>query len=330
MDVHELLNLYFKKDGAAAPPVSLLINQLLEAWAQVKDHEVNNELLEELVFKYAEAEKQLKQLNRDLLWQQKRIQQDLDAAADIQKSLLPHNTSIVERARVAWFFEPCDKIGGDIFNMIQLDDDHWAIYMLDVSGHGVPAAMVTVSVSQLMQLHTGFLMQRGQGSSTEVHIKSPVEVLDALDREFPFDRFNNFFTINYFILNTSNGKLNYANAGHPKPVILRNTGRLEELESNGPPIGIRSLNLNNDQISFDEEQAQISPGDKVILYTDGLVEYYDENEEFYGNDRFHSRLLELNGESVKDIINESIKSLKAFGKNKKPADDITLLGFELT
>ena len=177
MDVHELLNLYFKNDGSKAPPVSLLINELLEAWAQVKDHEVNNELLEELVFKYAEAEKQLKQLNRDLLWQQKRIQQDLDAAADIQKSLLPHNTKIVDRANVAWFFEPCDKIGGDIFNMIQLDDDYWAIYMLDVSGHGVPAAMVTVSVSQLMQLHTGFLMQRGPRSSAKVNIKSPVEVM---------------------------------------------------------------------------------------------------------------------------------------------------------
>ena len=330
MDIHELLNLYFKKDGSEAPPVSLLINELLEAWAQVKDHEVNNELLEELVFKYAEAEKQLKTLNRDLLWQQKRIQQDLDAAADIQKSLLPHNSNIVDRADVAWFFEPCDKIGGDIFNMIQLDEDHWAIYMLDVSGHGVPAAMVTVSVSQLMQLHSGFLMQRGPGSSPEVNIKSPVEVLNALDREFPFERFNNFFTINYFILNTSNGNLNYANAGHPKPLILRKNGTLEELESTGPPIGIRSLNLSDDRITFDEEQAQVSAGDKVILYTDGLVEYFNEHEEFYGNDRFYSRLLELNGAAIKDIINESIKSLKAFGKDKKPADDITLLGFELT
>lgn len=329
MDVHELLNFYFKIDGSEAPSVSPLINGLLEAWARVKDHEVNNELLEELVFKYVEAEKQLKQLNRDLLWQQKRIQQDLDAAADIQKSLLPHNTNIVDRAHVAWFFEPCDKIGGDIFNMIQLDDDHWAIYMLDVSGHGVPAAMVTVSVSQLMQLHTGFLIQRDPGSSSEVNIKSPVAVLNALDREFPFDRFNNFFTINYIILNTTNGKLKYANAGHPKPVILRKTGILEELESSGPPIGIRSLNLNDDRISFDEEQAQISPGDKVILFTDGLVEYCNKNEEFYGNDRFHNRLLELRGGSVKDIVHESIKSLKAFGKDNKPADDITLLGFEL-
>jgi sigma-B regulation protein RsbU (phosphoserine phosphatase) len=330
MDIQEMLNLYFQKDGDKPPPVSLLVNELLEAWAQVKDHEVNNHLLEELVFKYVETEKQLKELNRDLIWQQKRIQQDLDAAADIQKSLLPHNTNIVERANFAWFFEPCDKIGGDIFNLIQLDDDHWAIYMLDVSGHGVPAAMVTVSVSQLMQLHSGFLMHRDSGLPSGIEIKSPVKVLDALDREFPFERFNNFFTINYFILNTRNGILNYANAGHPKPVILRKNGTLEELESNGPPIGIRSLNLNDDQITFDEEQAQIFPGDKVILYTDGLVEYYNENDEFYGNDRFHSRLLELSGESVKDIINESMKSLKAFGKNKKPADDITLLGFELT
>jgi sigma-B regulation protein RsbU (phosphoserine phosphatase) len=329
MDVHKLLNLYFKKDGGKPPPVSLLINELLEAWAQVKDHEVNNQLLEELVFKYAEAEKQLKELNRDLTWQQKRIQQDLDAAADIQKSLLPHDTNIVEHADVAWFFEPCDKIGGDIFNLIQLDDDHWAIYMLDVSGHGVPAAMVTVSVSQLMQLHSGFLMQRDSGLPSGIEIKSPVKVLDALDLEFPFDRFNNFFTINYFILNTRNGILNYANAGHPKPVILRKKGSLEELESTGPPIGIRSLNLNDEQITFNEEQARISPGDKVILYTDGLVEYYNENDEFYGNDRFHSRLLELKDESIKDIVNESMRSLKEFGKNKKPADDITLLGFEL-
>jgi sigma-B regulation protein RsbU (phosphoserine phosphatase) len=329
MNLHELLNLYLKKNAPEKPAVSMLINELLEARAQLKDHEVNNQLLEELVFKYAEAEKQLKQLNRDLLWQQKRIQQDLDAAADIQRSLLPHETNMAAHADVAWFFEPCDKIGGDIFNMIQLDEDHWAIYMLDVSGHGVPAAMVTVSVSQLMQLHSGILMQSGTGTSPQVKIRSPAEVLNTLDREFPFDRFNNFFTINYFVLNTVNGDLNYANAGHPKPVILRQNGTLENLESNGPPIGISSLNLNDDPITFDDEHAHISPGDKVILYTDGLVEYYNENEAFYGIDRFHSRLLELNGKSVKDIVNESIKSLKAFGKNRRPADDITLLCFEL-
>jgi len=329
MDIHELLKLYLTKVDSEAPPVSVLMSEILECSARLQDQEVNNRLLEELVFKYAAAEKKLKKLNRELIWQQKRIQLDLDAAADIQKSLLPLKANIAEQVEVAWYFEPCDKIGGDIFNMIQLDNDHWVIYMLDVSGHGVPAAMVTVSVSQLMQLHTGFLIKKSADSSSNSKIMSPVEVLNELEREFPFDRFNNFFTINYFILNTETGILNYANAGHPRPIILHKNGGLEELTSGGPPIGTRSLRLQDDQFVFKEEQIQIYSGDKVILHTDGLVEYYNENDEFYGNDRFYNRLRELQEKPVSEIVNASIKSLKVFGNNRKPADDITLLGFEL-
>ena len=329
MEINDLLNLYIKKVDSGAPPVSALIIELLEAWAALKDHEVNNQLLEELVLKYAAVEKQLKQLNRELLWQQKRIYEDLQAAADIQKSLLPQRTDIYERVDVAWYFEPCDKIGGDIFNMIQPDEDHCIIYMLDVSGHGVPAAMVTVSVSQLMQLHTGFLIKAGTGTSLEHKIKSPAEVLDALDREFPFERFNNFFTINYLILNTKTGITNYANAGHPKPVLLRNNGSIEELESSGPPIGTRGLSFTDEKILFKAEQIQIYPGDKLMFYTDGLVEYYNNNHEYYGHSRFFDSLKEHAEKSVADIVDATINSLKLFGNNAKPADDVTLLGIEL-
>jgi sigma-B regulation protein RsbU (phosphoserine phosphatase) len=329
MELHDLLKLYIEKFDSEKPPVSVLINELLECQAMLKDHDVNNKLLEELVFKYAATEKKLKQLNRELIWQQHRIQEDLDAAADIQKSLLPQKTNITEQMDVAWYFEPCDKIGGDIFNMIQLDDGHWVIYILDVSGHGVPAAMVTVSVSQLMQLHTGFLIKKSAESSSDAQVMSPVEVLNALDQEFPFDRFNNFFTINYFVLNTKTGLVNHANAGHPKPVILRKKGLFEELTTSGPPIGTRDFRVTDEEIVFKEEQIQIYPGDKVILYTDGLVEYYDENYEFYGNKRFYDTLKEHQEKPVSDIVNTVIKSLKAFGNNVKTADDITLLGFEL-
>jgi sigma-B regulation protein RsbU (phosphoserine phosphatase) len=237
--------------------------------------------------------------------------------------------NIAAQMEVAWYFEPCDKIGGDIFNMIQLDDDHWVIYILDVSGHGVPAAMVTVSVSQLMQLHTGFLIKRSTESSSDNQIMSPAEVLNALDQEFPFDRFNNFFTINYLVLDTKTGIFTYANAGHPKPVILRKNGLLEDLTVSGPPIGTRDFRLNDNETFFKEERVQIYPGDKVILYTDGLVEYYDENDQFYGNRQFYKALMELKEKPVNEIVNQVIKSLKAFGNNAKTADDITLLGFEV-
>jgi len=329
MELYDLLKLYTKKFTSKNTPVSVFINELLECQAMLKDHDVNNKLLEELVFKYAAAEKKLKRLNRELIWQQNRIQEDLDAAADIQKSLLPQKTNITEQMDVAWYFEPCDKIGGDIFNMIQLDDDHWAIYMLDVSGHGVPAAMVTVSVSQLMQLHTGFLIKKSTGSAYDSQIMSPVEVLNALDQEFSFDRFNNFFTINYFVLNTKTGQFNYANAGHPKSVILRKNGLFEELTESGPAIGTLNFRPVENEIFFKEEQFQIYPGDKVVLYTDGLVEYFNEDAEFYGIKRFYDTLIQLNQKPVSEIVNTLIKSLKAFGNNAKTADDITLLVFEL-
>jgi sigma-B regulation protein RsbU (phosphoserine phosphatase) len=91
-------------------------------------------------------------------------------------------------------------MGGDIFNMFQLDDDHWGIYMLDVSGHGVQAAMVTVSVSQFLQPNSGHLLSRKSGKSgTTSELRAPADVLVALDTEFPFERFNNFFTITYLI-----------------------------------------------------------------------------------------------------------------------------------
>ena len=149
-----------KKLDIQKPQQALLVKQILEYWASFKDTEVNNQLLQELVFKYSAAEKKLKQLNQELREKQKRLNEDLAAAAEIQKSLLPHTVGSVENLEVAWKFEPCEHMGGDIFNLFQLDDAHWGIYMLDVSGHGVQAAMVTVSVSQFLQPNSGHLFSR--------------------------------------------------------------------------------------------------------------------------------------------------------------------------
>jgi sigma-B regulation protein RsbU (phosphoserine phosphatase) len=218
------------------PQYALLLKQALEYWASLKDNGINNQLLQDLVFKYSVAEKKLKQLNQELLDKQKRLDEDLVAAAEIQKSLLPQKIDSAENLEVAWEFEPCEHMGGDIFNMFQLDDDHWGIYMLDVSGHGVQAAMVTVSVSQFLQPNSGHLLSRKSGKSgTTSELRAPADVLVALDTEFPFERFNNFFTITYLIINTKTGELRYSNAGHPHSIVLghwscyRRVARLSEL-----------------------------------------------------------------------------------------------------
>jgi len=312
------------------PLVSSLIHQLLESRATIADNQINNRLLQELIAKYAESENRLKKLNQELTLKQDRLEQDLIAASEIQKSLLPTNVNYGEILDVAWRFQPCEKIGGDIFNILQLDDDHWAVYIIDVAGHGVPAAMVAVTVYQYLQPQSGNLIKRTEYSSENQKIRRPAQVLKFLDREYPFDRFNNFFTMNYVIFNVKSGALISSSAGHPPPLILRPDGTLVLLKKGGRPIGTIDLRISTDEpIVYEEEQTQIGVEDKLLFYTDGVYEYQDDQGEFYGNQRFHERIKAHKNQSVSELIEATFEALKVFGKNSAPQDDISLLGIQL-
>jgi sigma-B regulation protein RsbU (phosphoserine phosphatase) len=105
---------------------------------------------------------------------------------------------------------------------------------------------------------------------------------------------------------------------------------LELLQKGGPAIGIGDFHLLSDKENrFEEERPQLNPGDKLFVYTDGIIEYENLDGEFYGTDRFYEALKSIQGESVTEIVEKSIKSLMDFGNNAKPQDDITLLGLEL-
>ncbi|MCK5202391.1 MAG: serine/threonine-protein phosphatase, partial [Desulfobacterales bacterium] len=175
------------------------------------------------------------------------------------------------------------------------------------------------------------LLKRKYGKSSRTHqLRTPAEVLTALDAEFPFERFNNFFTITYMLINTKSGNLRYSNAGHPHSIILRKNGNLELLQKGGPAIGMGDFHLLTGQADrFEEGRPQLNPGDKLFVYTDGIVEYQNPDGQFYGSDRFYETLNSLQGESVADIVAQSIRSLMDFGNPAKPLDDITLLGLEL-
>ncbi len=313
------------------PQNAPLIKQVLEYWASLKDTGINNQLLQDLVFKYSASEKKLTQLNQELLDKQKRLDADLAAAAEIQKSLLPPKIDSAANLAVAWKIEPCEHTGGDIFNMFELDDDHWAIYMLDVSGHGVEAAMITVSVSQFLQPNSGHLYNRIPGKSSRTYqLKTPAEVLAALDKEFPFERFNNFFTITYMIIDTRAGKLKYSNAGHPHSIVMRRDGTMEFLEKGGPAIGMGDFQLlSAKKDRYTEGHSQLHPGDQLFVYTDGIVEYQKQDGEFYGTQRFYDTLEALRGDPINDMVEQFFIRLMQFGRNAKPQDDITLLGLEL-
>ena len=273
--------------------------------------------------KIRDLTKRLTLANRDLLEKQRLIDEDLKAAAEIQRSLLPQEYPNVDIMDVAWKFMPCQSIGGDIFNLIRLDEDNWGIYMVDVSGHGVPSALVAVSVTQMMHSSKSVILKRSIDHPPHYQIVAPPEVLDKLDREYPIERFDKFFTITYIVLNGQSKRILYSNAAHPPPVLLHPDGTLEFLDKGGTIIGMGGA------LPFEGGENQLRAGDKLFIYTDGIVEYQDEDGNFYGEDRFFDEMKRLKDEPISSMIDGVIASVMDFGKNNEPQDDISLLGVEI-
>jgi sigma-B regulation protein RsbU (phosphoserine phosphatase) len=262
----------------------------------------------------------LEGLNRELRAKQRLIEEDLRAAAEIQRALLPRPGLRVPGVATAWLFEPCATIGGDIFDVLVLDDDHVAFYIIDVSGHGVPPALLTVSVSQALSPESGGTLRRaGDGSHS---VASPAEVLRLLDREYPIERFGMFFTISYLVLRLSDGTLRYSSAGHPPPLLLRPGGDLRSLDEGGPIIGIGA------GLDYEEGSVRLSPGDRVLLYTDGVVESMDPAREVFGDARLRELLRDMRKESLEGVCEAIRSALAAHARGAEPLDDVSILALE--
>ncbi len=257
----------------------------------------------------------IEQKKIELEAKQQQIDQDLKAAAGIQQSLLPSRSPDIPNVNIAWEFEPCGQIGGDIFNIQLLDKDKIGLYMLDVCGHGVSASLIAVSVSQFLQSSRDFFVSQSE-------IPTPGAVLNDLNRAFPFERFDSYFSIVYATLDFKKGVLTYSCAGHPPPVLLSQNRPPEILNQHGPVIGI------NDHETFGETQKQLTPGDKIVLYTDGILECRNSCAGIFGKQRFYETLDTLSSRPVEEIIGEVTAGIKKYTKGSSPDDDISIMVVE--
>jgi len=256
--------------------------------------------------------------NRELEQKQRDLAEGLRAAADIQQSLIPRSPPASRNIELAWRFVPCEQVGGDIFNVMTLPGDELGLYMVDVSGHGVPAAMVTVSIVQSLLPQSGIVV-RPAGSDD---VTSPAKVIELLDYEYPFERFGKFFTISYLLLDDKTGVLRYANAAHPHPVLIRADGTIELLTEGGTIVGLGGM------VPVEEGQVQLHPGDRGYLTTDGLAELNGPNNEEFGDERLVDLLSQQNDISLQDACDEVLTTLRTWSNGATPDDDITLLAIE--
>jgi sigma-B regulation protein RsbU (phosphoserine phosphatase) len=263
--------------------------------------------------------RELLAVNRRLVEKQASLDSDLRAAGNIQRALLPSpEDDRVLNVRMACRLNSCDEVGGDICDYHYIDEDHLAAYIVDVSGHGVPAAMLAVAVSR--SLAPPSLHRTADGTAgIDPAMFSPAEVMRRLDREYPLERFDKFFTICYLVLNQRTGQFRYCRAGHPMPVVLRKFGSIEMLETGGTIIGIDS------PVPFEEGTGRLEPGDSIVLYTDGVTECQNEAGAFFGNERLY-RVLLASASAAPDAVCETVMTdLLDFSGGARMRDDVTMM-----
>ena len=260
--------------------------------------------------------------NRQLLEKQQQLEEYQRSAAEIQTSLLPTSLPDIANLQIAWRLIPCEQVGGDLFNVMRLTEDTVLAYVLDVSGHGISSAMVTVSVYQSLSPHAGRMVRRQLNKPPYFRLQSPAEVLRQLEQEYPLERFGKLFTISYLLINTRTGQVSYSNAGHPPPLLVRGDGSCQTLNAGGSIIGTGCSG------PFEEEEIQLYQGDRLFLYSDGVTEHNNHQNQQYGQERLFHKLAANRKRSLEPACDKIIESIKGHGQDTIFKDDVTLVGIE--
>ena len=257
----------------------------------------------------------MKSFMKDLLRETKereRIGAELNVAANIQADLLPKTfPAFPQRDEFDLFasMTPAKKVGGDFYDFFMVDDDHLALVIADVSGKGVPAALFMVISRTLIK----------NGAQMGI---SPSEVLSyANDRLCENNENDMFVTVWLAIIEISTGKGVAANAGHEHPALRRAGGAWELVEyKHSMAVAVM------EGVPFGEHEFQLNPGDSLFVYTDGVPEATDANEELFGNERMLTALNEKPDALPKEILPHVKKRVDEFVGDAPQFDDLTMLG----
>ncbi len=255
-----------------------------------------------------------------------RMSQDLKAAAKIQKSFLPAATTKIPGAEFAWGYQPCDELAGDGLHIIPLGKGKVGIYILDVSGHGVSAALLSVTLSRLLSPPTdpSSILILDHNAIDRLDVTPPAQVADRLNRLFPFDMATGqFATLIYGVLDVSNGDFRYVCAGHAGPLHLRVAGPPVILENPGYPIGFADE-------PYEERTLHVAPGERLYLYSDGLPDAMNSSGDRFGDSGLLRAVERGKTEPLQNGITTLLEEIDRWHGGESPNDDISIIAVEVS
>jgi len=256
----------------------------------------------------------LSRSNAQLVEREQLMLEELRAAAEVQKNLLPGGSLNHMRLNAGSMFEPSLAIGGDIYNALELPGGATLVYMADVSGHGVASALLTMSLAQWISSFAA--TQTGPDSP------SPSAILQSLEAEYPFERFGKYFSIVVALVDPTTGVVCYSAAGHPPPLLIRRSGEVVRLDAGGPVVGMGF------GLTFDEDTFHLESGDRLLFYTDGLTEDLDADGHRFGPDDLARYFVDRARVALPDVCGSLGAMLRARRGDAPAVDDIALLAFE--
>ena len=267
----------------------------------------------------------LEQSNQQLAAANARMSRDLRAAAHIQELFLPQKNPQVLGVDFVWAYRPCDELAGDGLNVVGLGGGKMALYVFDVSGHGVASALLSVTLSRLLSSPadpSSILVRPGRVDGN-AEVTPPAEVAAQLNRLFPFEiASQQFTTLLYGILTVETGEFRYVSAGHPGPVYLPANGAAVVLESDGSPIGIAAG-------PYEERSIILQGGDRLYLYSDGVTETMNLAGEQFGEDRFLEVIAQRRSEPFAEALTAILKTISDWHGSRTSQDDLTILAMQI-
>ncbi|PSU09022.1 regulator [Photobacterium gaetbulicola] len=252
------------------------------------------------------------------------MKKDLDSAGELLKRLLPTENTM-SGVELSYESIPSAQIGGDMLGYMKLDEDHVAIYLLDVAGHGVSSALLSFSVQQSLSVNSGHssIVKTTLDEPPYYRLNEPHEVLRRLnERYISNDQNLLYFTMVYAVLNIKTGRMDFSIAGHPPLVWMHS--RLGDAEL----VGQESFVIGAfDFVEYETLYIQLEPGDKVWMYSDGITEA-EKGDEMFSEEGFRKAVVEVNEQPTTLQTELLVNSVRKWQQAEQFDDDVSVLVVE--
>lgn len=294
--------------GVLSDTFMMMSKELKLNFEKIKNY---SEKLEDMV---SQRTKELNEANVELQKKNKAMMRELQMAQRVQESIIPTEKDFPKRNELSFGsrYMSMESIGGDLYDIIRVGKHGYGFLMADVSGHGVPAALITTMAKVSFNTNSRWGV-------------SPSEVCTAVNEDMCglIGDLEHYLTAYYSIINLETGEFQYTNASHHPAILIRKRTRIyEKLDTDGFMIGVF------DGAKYETKNIVLEEGDKILLFTDGIIEARNEDDDFYEYERlndFIDKNLEL---SADQFVEKLIVEINEFCKTRTPDDDRAILCIE--